>query len=241
MHKSYFLVLVLAAAVLALGGCGGPSGSPIDKIRADYKNLPTFSVILEDMKSEGTFVDSYYHRYRIIVPPADTDKSTDTAKPEPKSFITDWIEVDQKEYQAYQNLLGMTIYSKAEGKESTTAGPPGYEYVGNPRYGSWHTDSSGSSFWVFYGQYRLFSDLLGFGRINRSYYDDYRSYNTSGRPYYGPGNSYGTSGKITQQKKPNFYQRRMAKQKASFGDKVSSRAGRTSSSGLRGRSGGTGK
>ncbi len=60
--------------------------------------------------------------------------------------------------------------------------------VGNPAYGQWKTDSSGSSFWAFYGQYRLFSDIfLGRntyrgpiryddwygGRARYSYYNDY--------------------------------------------------------------------
>ncbi len=32
--------------------------------------------------------------------------------------------------------------------------------VGNPSYGRWSSGSGGRSFWVFYGQYRLFSDLF---------------------------------------------------------------------------------
>ena len=59
--------------------------------------------------------------------------------------------------------------------------------VGNPSYGRWSSDSGGRSFWVFYGQYRLFSDVFGrgyhrgpiyyngwYGGANRySYYNDY--------------------------------------------------------------------
>ena len=72
---------------------------------------------------------------------------------------------------------------------------PGSYLVGNPSYGRWQSNSSGRSFWVFYGQYRLFSDLLGgrrgyhrgpihydswYGGANRySYYNDY------GRSTYG--------------------------------------------------------
>ncbi len=62
---------------------------------------------------------------------------------------------------------------------STLAGGqvPGSYLVGNPSYGQWKQDSSGGSFWEFYGQYRLFSDLLGGpgyygGRIG---YDDWNS------------------------------------------------------------------
>ena len=35
----------------------------------------------------------------------------------------------------------------------------GSQLVGNPSYGEWRTNSSGASFWAFYGQYRLLSDL----------------------------------------------------------------------------------
>lgn len=59
---------------------------------------------------------------------------------------------------------------------------PGSQLVGNPSYGRWQTDSGGSSFWVWYGQYALIRDLLGGPRIgygawaggrDYSYYHDY--------------------------------------------------------------------
>ncbi len=64
---------------------------------------------------------------------------------------------------------------------------PGSQLVGNPHYGQWRTDSSGSSFWVWYGQFALMRDLMGGPRIgygawaggrDYSYYHDYgrRSY-----------------------------------------------------------------
>lgn len=70
---------------------------------------------------------------------------------------------------------------------------PGQQLVGNPQYGEWQTDSSGSSFWAWYGGYRLLGDLFDNRRIsynswgrNRgySYYNDYgRSAYTSPRQY----------------------------------------------------------
>lgn len=59
---------------------------------------------------------------------------------------------------------------------------PGSQLVGNPNYGQWRTDSSGNSFWVWYGQFALIRDLLGGPRIgygawaggrDYSYYHDY--------------------------------------------------------------------
>ena len=64
---------------------------------------------------------------------------------------------------------------------------PGNQLVGNPHYGSWRTDSSGSSFWVWYGQYALISNLLGGPRIgyaNWSGRRDYSYYHDWGRDTY---------------------------------------------------------
>ncbi|MEE8057686.1 MAG: hypothetical protein V3T17_07625 [Pseudomonadales bacterium] len=57
----------------------------------------------------------------------------------------------------------------------------GSQLVGNPHYGSWHSGSSGGSFWQWYGQYAFFSSLLhrpiyynNWGRHrDYSYYHDY--------------------------------------------------------------------
>jgi len=68
--------------------------------------------------------------------------------------------------------------------------PPTQHLVGNPRYGSWG-QGSGTSLWVWYGQYRLFSDVLGRGsgyRYNQNSWYRSRSgsyYGDVGRHYYG--------------------------------------------------------
>lgn len=58
--------------------------------------------------------------------------------------------------------------------------------VGNPNYGHWQHNSNGTSFWAFYGQYRLFSDLLS-GPVyysNWSRRRDYSYFHDYGRSYY---------------------------------------------------------
>lgn len=64
----------------------------------------------------------------------------------------------------------------------------GSRLVGNPRYGQWRNDSSGQSFWAWYGQYALFRTMF----FPRSYYYNswygHRSwsyYGDVGRHYYG--------------------------------------------------------
>jgi len=62
----------------------------------------------------------------------------------------------------------------------------GSQLIGNPQYGSWNSNSSGGSFWQWYGQYAFFSSL-----INRPVYysnwgrnRDYSYYNDYGRSAY---------------------------------------------------------
>ncbi len=68
---------------------------------------------------------------------------------------------------------------RANGAQSLGAGG---QLVGNPNYGQWRTDSGGNSFWAWYGQYMLISQLLGgrtigygawAGGRDYSYYHDY--------------------------------------------------------------------
>lgn len=72
---------------------------------------------------------------------------------------------------------------------SATETPPGSYLVGNSNYGNWQQNSSGSSFWVWYGQYALFRDLLGRGGsigMGRWYNQPRNSYNHDfGRNSYG--------------------------------------------------------
>jgi hypothetical protein len=61
---------------------------------------------------------------------------------------------------------------------------PGSQLVGNPGYGSWQTNSSGTSFWAWYGMYAMFSNVfnrpIGYDRWSSrrgySYYNDVGRY-----------------------------------------------------------------
>ena len=65
------------------------------------------------------------HKYRII-----TDQ---------KSVDTSWKQVPEAYYRLHENNLGLTLMSKPAGvfeeDASKVAAPPGYNYVGNSRYG----------------------------------------------------------------------------------------------------------
>ncbi|NOX92506.1 MAG: hypothetical protein GXP18_08675 [Gammaproteobacteria bacterium] len=55
--------------------------------------------------------------------------------------------------------------------------------VGNPAYGNWQQNSSGQSFWAWYGMYSMFSNVMGMNRYN------YGSW--SSRPHYSYYGNYG--------------------------------------------------
>ena len=221
----------LTAWLLFFYGCGSGPGVPIEKIKAALQATPDYSVILEDMKEEGNFITQYFHKYRII-------------RGE-ESGVTDWEEVPEKYYRANEAFLGMTLTAKKDGKIISSVAPPGYQYIGDSRYGQWSNDHRGGSFWEFYGKYAFFSSLLGgFHRpVYRNDFNMYQTYRNRNRPFFGASNQYGTNGSVTKQTRPNFftrYKKRERLRKSSFGDRVSSRTGRTRT-GFRSRSGGFGK
>ncbi|MFQ5707510.1 MAG: hypothetical protein ACE5HO_08695 [bacterium] len=219
------------------------SASPLDGIKRQLRSYPEYSVILQDMKEEGNFFKDYYHRYKVVY----AEKSSDAENPTYQETVTDWYKVSKREFEKYANYLGMVLVSKsADGKVADVQYPPGYQYVGDSRYGNWRRDDRGNSFWEFYGKYAFFSHMFGmFGRpIYRSDWDTYRNYRSRGTPYYGPNREYGTSGSYTKQTNKTFFERRRQREferKSRFAQKVKRRARRSNMSGFRSRSGGFGK
>ena len=236
------IALALTFAFLA-AGCGS-SRSPLERLKRDLAKYPEYSIILEDMKEDGNFFTDYFHRYKYVYGEATGHGDTLTYQ----NDITEWQRLEEKEYRKYENFLGMILVSKtADGKVSDVQYPPGYQYVGDSRYGTWRTDSHGNSFWEFYGKYALISSMFGmFNRpIYRNDWNDYRDYRGRGQTYYGPNREYGTNGTQTKQTHKSFFDRRVERdrqKKSSFSQKVQQRTRRSNMSGTRSRSrGGSGK
>jgi len=205
--------LILAVLLIATG-CG--ARDPVLEMQKSLNAAPDYTIILEDMQEEGVLFTNYYHQYQII-------QGERSAK-------TNWVEVPETVYRKYENFLGMALTAKSDSGVTNTAHPAGYHYVGNPRYGNWN-NSGGSSFWVFYGQYAMMSNLMGRGgrSVFRSDYNDYRGTRRGGRPYYGRNREFGTAGSVTKQRRPSFYKRRQqsaARRQSSFSNKARSRIGR---------------
>lgn len=108
----------------------------------------------------------------------------------------------------------------------------GEQLIGNPNYGQWQTNSSGMSFWAWYGMYSMMGDIFG---SRRTYYSDwgrYRNYS-----YY---NDYGRTrySSPRQLKKQTQLDTRTKKSFASRGQKFDSAysKNRTGASSLSGKS-----
>ncbi len=229
-HPQIFPTILTMFLLLTLWGCG-PGHPPLEEIRQQLAGKSTYSIVLENMKQEGTFFKNYYHQYQVATPE--------------RTWATGWLEVPKKFYQRFAMYLGMTIAGMKEGEPLMAAAPPGYQYVGDPRYGRWRSGPDGE-YWVFNRNTPLYDELeidIDFPHIYRHDYRRYRTAHSKRVPYFGSKGQFGTQGSYTKKAKPNFFERQQAKARvknASFSEKVSNSIGRTRS-GYRGRSGGRGK
>ncbi|QWX85583.1 hypothetical protein H0I23_08070 [Cellulophaga sp. HaHaR_3_176] len=192
-----FKTILFTSMLLLIVSCGEERKkylkSPLDTIITTHIDTQNYSVILADMDyKEDT--DKYFHKYKIIVEKA--KNTTETVEDDFDIKTTEWQEVSAITFEDYQEDLGMTILSKKEGVLDKQSTPAGYSnYVGNEKYGRWQTQSNGSSFWAFYGQYHFMSSLF-YGSSHRYYRNDYDYYRTNhyGRSsYYGRNKNFGTS------------------------------------------------
>lgn len=203
--------------------------SPVDELIKDMTYLSTYSIILYDMNTEGSYFEKYFHQYRIIKEDQ-AGQLSDT--------ITDWNEVSEEFFMANVDNMGMEIAAKDEtGKVSKTAAPAGYSnYVGNEKYGRW-VERDGGSFWEFYGKYAFLSSMLNLAMfpVRSTWYNDYYgNYYGRGRPYYGPRNNsgryaYGTNSSYNTRnsQSKSWYTN---KSNQSFKQRVNRSSGRSSSS-----------
>lgn len=231
-RRSLACALVILASALPWG-CTKNLDDPLRPLALEYAKYPELTITLQDMDSNGIFFKSYHHVYKVMFGEKEAGK-------EELRFVTrqtSWMEVGKRFYDQHKGNLGMVLLSRGEdGKVSRDQYPPGYQYVGNSNYGQWKTNSSGGSFWEFYGKYALFSSVLNMATrpIYRQDYDSYTNTRRSGRPYYGPsGSHFGTNGTLTKKSNPTFYQRQQARQtsrNSSFSDKARSRSGTRGSS-----------
>lgn len=95
--------------VFILYSCGSQP-PPIDRLNSSLKKIPTYSIILEDMKEEGFVSASYYHKYRVVTPD--------------DAYVTPWLKVSEKYYRLNSGFLGMALVDKKRRQASGTAFSP---------------------------------------------------------------------------------------------------------------------
>lgn len=230
ISNSSFKIGIPVFLLFILTACGGGSDfkkNPMDEIIRDMPRDQIFSVILYDMDVRGNFFETFHHQYRVI---------EDDGEGNIDEWTSGWFEVSKNDFNKHINDMGMEIAARdSTGTLTKAAAPPGYHnYVGNPKYGRWETNSSGGSFWAFYGQYAFMSSMFNMMTYpaRRSYYNDWRGgYYGTGRGYYGPsagGRSYyGTNSAHGRSANPRS---NWSRNRSSFKDRVASRTTRSSSS-----------
>ncbi|ASD66236.1 hypothetical protein [Pseudoalteromonas piscicida] len=146
-------------------------------------------IISQDATSSGTLYQSLLTRYQSLKSPASSMNSDDIINQavllkEAASIslfndaLTDPINVLADMSDGKLARVG-AISQQAEQTANGQTGV-GNQLVGNANYGEWQTNSNGTSFWMWYGMYRMLGDIVGdveYGRWSKhrkySYYSDY--------------------------------------------------------------------
>jgi len=213
---------------LTFSNCGRPS-DPVNTLIRELNRYPEYTLILNDYRIDDGFFADYFLQFDALTASSKRMDGVDSLVF--SQGKTDWIQVSESIFGRYEHYVGMVVSSKSiDGSKTSThqAFPPGYQYVGNPRYGSW----GGGGFWQFYGQYALMSQLMGGWRVGRSDWDGYRNTRSRGGAYFGPKqngrSTFGTRGTQTEKAKPAFFKRHEQRRKT-FGTRVSNRMGQARS------------
>jgi hypothetical protein len=206
------------------------------------------------MDARGLFTKDYFHRYRLLF--VNSARMNQGSHPEMGQKLTDWVKVDKKTFEQYQDALGMAILTKKpDGSVDSVPQPPAFQYVGDPRFGKWQQDDSGNRVWAWIAASAVLSEVIDeIGdaferkkpRIRHEDWQDYRKSTSRGEPWYGRRDNrgqpqFGTKGQTIKKSNPGFFERqqaRMAQRKETFAGKVESRMGRTRVTGGRPSSGG---
>ena len=211
------LLPALLMAVL-LTACGEPD-NPMDILRSSLDDESAYTIMLEDMRQEGSLFPKNYHKYEVA-----TDQRT---------FSTDWYEVPDDMYTRYLPYLGMVVWLRDsdEDMDDEFFEPPGFHRIGKKKYGKWKK-KDGKEYWSYHPQYGHYTGMLGGAVITRAIYKNYSTAHKSRKPFFGMNKEYGTGGSHTKKMFPGYFSRKATA--------ASAKTGRTSSS-MRSRSTGRGK
>ncbi|MBE0367011.1 CHAD domain-containing protein [Pseudoalteromonas sp. MMG013] len=165
---------------------------------SEYGNVlsqqnPQFSAIAElvaqDATTQGPLYQNLLTRYRQLKAPEPTMHSDDIItqamllkEAATRSLFADALTdpINVLADMSNGTLARVGAISKAAEDAANGQAGVGNQLVGNANYGQWETQSNGTNFWMWYGMYRMFGDLVGgveYGRWSKhrkySYYNDY--------------------------------------------------------------------
>jgi hypothetical protein len=160
--------------------------------KAALSKQPQYRDIIEVLASEGTDNGPTYKALRRrlegaenkILSSLDTQEVAQSLADEFNNISTSAQNYDAMLVDAINVLADFTEGELPKMREleyadqAASTAPVGSEYIGNTNYGEWKQGPTGTSFWAFYGQYAMFSQL--FGRNSMSY----GGWNTNRRPSY---------------------------------------------------------
>ncbi len=169
------------------------------KLRAMDPSLSEIAdVIQTDATSRGTLYQSLIKRAQAVNRTPEKKEAYNTAANElnniyvasdPIVFNESLIDLVNTLADLSGGELSRVNIPKSDTNKSEKV--PGSYLVGNPSYGQWSTNSSGGSFWEWYGKYALFSSLI---RPSYGYYGRPTLFNSwYGQPRYSYYHDYGRS------------------------------------------------
>lgn len=157
-------------------------------LQHQFESSP-ISIILTDAFKTGFLIHTHFHRYSVVhvfKPPEDI-----------------YVRTSERFWNKHLAHIGMSIMRRNDREEeaSMTPMPPGFQFLGDPAYGSWQQHESGRMIWQFHNAYREFPKLFGWGDFvpDKKFYQMGLRYLENKRPYLGEDNEFGSLGKITQE------------------------------------------
>ena len=139
------------------------------------------SLILIDSYEQGTFIKSYFQKYRIV----------HGFKPLNNQFII--FRTSKEFFEKGKMNIGMSLYrtEKANIPGNTVPTPPGFLFVGDLAYGRWQVKNN-SKVWVFQRSYAHFPELFQWGSFipSKKFFLKALDHQKRGLPFYGEKNQF---------------------------------------------------
>ena len=205
--QKIFLYVSLILIYLGLAKALSPTEVGVNYLpneKGFAKILPGKQVtaILTDMHATGFIIKTYYQKYRVIYG---------------FQHLEEIIVRTSRDFALKNSKhIGMSLYRRLDGKESTIPMPPGTNFIGQREFGEWKAIKD-QEVWSFYRAYKNLPKYFGWGEFkpDREFYQAFSIALEQKKPFFGNKNQFGESGSITIANFPHFFKEKN-KEKKSF-------------------------